>query len=431
MVLEEQGGSVRKRLGRVWMGVGVMALIAPTLVGGIAGSPAGATTSGRRPASDPGITKTSIKIGILSDQTGRSASSFGGAPAAMEARFKEINAAGGINGRQITWVVDDTTSSPTGAQTAAKDLVENQGVFAIAELSTQFFGAAPYLAQAHIPVTGSSLDGPEWGQQPNTNLFSFTGNQGPANGPAYGDGGFWKAIGAKKISYVESNVPSAIAFGDSVYKSIKRDGLKACAKTIVALGASDFTAYALKFKSEGCDTAECACVLSSSLAMATALKQAGLKKVNIVFAAGPTQDVFQSPQSQAAAQGAYFPGVTSSATYSNAASKAFLASLKKYDPAYKGGLPDLAEANGWQIANLMVEGLQVAGKNPTRKSFITKLRKVTNWADSGLPTHPIDFSHFGETPALQCFTYSKLVGKKYVPFPKSGKAFCGAILPGT
>jgi branched-chain amino acid transport system substrate-binding protein len=420
---------VRKRLVRLCVGIGVTALITPTLVGGVSTNQAGASTPAPT-ASAPGITKTTIKIGILNDQTGIAASTFDKGASAIEARFKELNAAGGVNGRKITWVVDDTASSPSAVTTAAQDLVQNKHVFAIVELSAFFFTAAPYLAQAGIPVTGVSLDGPEWFEQPNTNLFSFTGN-GTKNGPAYSDGGFWKAIGAKKISYVESNNPSSISEGNGVYAAIAKDGLQACAKTVIPLGSVNFTAYALTFKADGCDTADCSCVLSSSLAMATALRQAGLTSTKIIFAAGPTDDIHQNPQDEAAAKGAYFPGVTSSPTYSNAAGKAFIASLKKYDPQYTGGLPDLGTADGWQAANLMVEGLQVAGPNPTRQSFITNLRKVTNWADSGLSTMPISFVDFGQAPPVQCFTYVQFDGKKYVPFPKSGKPFCGKLIPGT
>ncbi len=381
-------------------------------------------------ASAPGVTPTTIKIGILTDLTGSASSSFSDTPGAMEARFEAINAAGGINGRKITWVVDDTTSTPTGAETAAKDLIQNKGVFAIAELSSSFYGAAPYLQQAGIPVTGTGLDGPEWCEQPNTNLFDTTGDCAP-NGPAYGDGGFYKAIGATKITYVESNVSAAITMGDSVYESIKEDGLQACDKTIVPLGSVNFTAFALSFKADGCNAAECACVLSSSLAMATALHQAGLNKVKIIFAAGPTSMIYQNAQDEAAAANAYFPGIVSSPTYTNAASKAYLAQLKKYDSSYTGGIPDLGEANGWAAANLMVEGLQQAGKNPTRASYITNLRKVTNWTNSGLATGPVSFAHFGSNPPTQCFSYVQFVDKKYVPFPASGKSFCGKALPGT
>ena len=78
--------------------------------------------------------------------------------------------------------------------------------------------------------------------------------------------------------------------------------------------------------------------------MATALHQAGLTKVKIVFDAGPTQDIYQNAQDEAAAAKAYFPGIVSSPTYTNAASLAFLAQLKKYDPSYTGGLPDLGRS---------------------------------------------------------------------------------------
>ncbi len=348
----------------------------------------------------------------------------------MEARFKQLNAEGGIDGRKIVWVTADATSSPTGAETAAQNLVENQGVFAIAELSSAFFGAAPYLNKQGVPVTGTGLDGSEWDEQPNTNLFSITGD-GSVHGDAYDDGGFYKSIGVHKFTYVESNVPSAISFGNGVYKTVEKDGLKACDKTIVPLGSVNFTAFALSFKADGCDTAECACVLSSSLAMATALHQAGLNKAKILFAAGPTQDIFQSKADEAAAKGAYFPGISSSPTYSNAASLAFLADLKKYDPAYKGGLPGNSESDGWPGANLMVEGLKVAGTNPTRQSFIAGLRKVTNWTDSGLATGPISFAHFGQNPPTQCFSYVQFNGTQYVPYPKSGKPFCGKQIPGS
>jgi branched-chain amino acid transport system substrate-binding protein len=388
-------------------------------------APGGAATSGLT-ASAPGITKTTIKIGILSDLSGGAASTFETTPGAVEGYFKMINKEGGIDGRKIIWAVADTQSSPTGEETAAKDLIETQHVFAIAENSAQFFAAAPYLHQAGIPVTGSSLDGPEWYEQPNTNLFEIGGNNSPKE-PAYTDGGFWKSIGAKKISYVESNVPSSISAGVDTYDAIRKDGLQACDQTVVPLGAVNFTTYALSFKNDGCDAAECSCVLSSSLAMSTALRQEGLTNVKIIFAAGPSSDVTQSAQDEAAAQGAYFPG----STYSTPQDKAWLAELKKYDSQYKGGTPDLGALDGWPAANLIVEGLKVAGKNPTRQSFITNLRKVTNWTDGGLALTPINFVHFGQAPPTECGTYVQFENGKYVPYPRSGKPFCGKLIPGS
>jgi len=413
---------MRKFFARIGIAVGVA--LVPTLLSLPAVTSSDAATSGLT-ASAPGITKTTIKIGILADLTGPSASTFQTTPGAMEAAFTVINKEGGVDGRKIIWVVADTQSTPTGTVTAVRDLVQTQGVFAIAENSAQFFPAAAFLHQNGIPVTGSAVDGPEWCTQPNTNLFTIGGTCSPTPS-AYGDGGFWKSIGAKKITYVESNVPASIDAGITTYKAIAKDGLQACDQTVVPLGAVNFTTFALTFKNAGCDTAECSCVLSSSLAMSTALKQAGLTKANVVFAAGPSSDVTQSAQDEAAADGAYFPGTV----YSTSAQKAFLAVLTKYDSQYSGGIPDLGENDGWPAANLIIEGLKVAGRNPTRQSFITNLRKVTNWTDGGLALQPISFVHFGKPPPSLCGTYVQFEKNKYVPYPRNGKPFCGKLLTG-
>jgi branched-chain amino acid transport system substrate-binding protein len=399
--------------------VGVTTLMASVLSGVVTAGPAAAATATQ------GITKTTIKIGIISDLTGAAASTFGDSPQAIEARFKQINAAGGINGRKITWVVADTQSSPTGAETAAKDLIESQGVYAIAEVSALLFAAAPYLNQGGIPVVGSSRDGPEWYEPPNTNMFNVSGNDSPSE-PGYTDGGFWKAVGATKISFIASNTPSSTRGTNPFIADMKADGLAACDNTVVPLGAVNFTTYALSFKNDGCNAAECSCVLSSSLALSTALTESGLK-AKVVYAAGPSTQIFENAEDEAAANGAYFVGTT----YSDAAGKAFLASLKKYDPLFKGGLPDLGAEYGWEVGNLAVLGLQDAGKNPTRPSFITNLRKVTSWTDSGLAPAPINLKDFGQAPKTECGNYVQFVNKKYVPFPRNGSAFCGKIIPGS
>jgi branched-chain amino acid transport system substrate-binding protein len=412
---------MHKLLMRVGIALGVGTLMTSLLCGVVLTNQASAAT-----ASSPGITKTTVKVGILGDLTGVAASTFSDGPAAMEARFKQINASGGVNGRKIVWTVADTTSSPTGAETAVKDLVETQGVFLVAPDSALLFAGAPYLQQAGIPVLGYPVDGPEWYEQPNTNMFAFSGNDSPSE-PGYTDGGFWKALGAKNISFIASNTPSStdgiVPFKDDMAK----DGLSVCDDTIVPLGGVNFTTFALSFKSAGCDAAECSCVLSSSLALTTALHQEGLTDVKVIFAAGPSQQVLETKGDEAAAEGQIFVG----GNYSTPGGKAMLAGLKKYDPSYTGGVPDLGAVSGWEVANLVIEGIQVAGKNPTRQGLIKNLRQVTNWTDDGMLPASVSFVHFGQAPAKDCATYTQFENGKFLPFPRSGKPFCGTEIPGS
>ena len=278
-------------------------------------------------------------------------------------------------------------------------------------------------------MVGSDLDGPEWLSQPYTNMFNVEGTSSPKY-PSYTNyGAFWKSLGVKKISVVASDSPSSISAANQEKNSIKAVGLSTCDNQVVPLGGADFTSYALSFKNAGCDAAECSCLLSSSLAMASALRQAGETSIKIDFAAGPSQGVYASPEDLSAAANVYFPGATFDPSFSDAASKTFLANLKKYDPSYKGGIPDLGVIDGYLSADLTIKGLEVTGSNLSRPSFISSLRKVTNYNVGGMGAAPVSFNNFGVAPPKVCFRYAQFVNKKYEPYPASGTAFCGSLIP--
>src|SRR5258708_30300613 len=116
-----------------------------------------------------------ITIGFVTDLTGVASSGFLTSKLAIDAYLNRINAAGGVNGHKIKYVLADTTSTPTGALTAVQKLVQQDNVFAIVEDSSDFFGAEPYALQQGIPVVGSAIDGPYWADPNDTNLFASAG----------------------------------------------------------------------------------------------------------------------------------------------------------------------------------------------------------------------------------------------------------------
>jgi branched-chain amino acid transport system substrate-binding protein len=376
-------------------------------------------------ASAPGVTKTTITVGFMTDVTGSASSTFADSADGVSARFDMQNAQGGVNGRTLKLVTADTTSTPAGAQTAAQVLVSQKGVYGVMEVSALFFGGYQYLNQQAIPVTGSSLDGPEWYTQPNTNMFNIEGTNSP-HYPSYTwQGQFYKSLGVDKISLTASNTPSSTRSITQAKNSIHAAGLQTCADTIVPLGGVDFTSESLAIKAAGCDAAECSCVLSSSLALATALQNLGLN-IPVVFDAGPSQGVITSPGASKAATGNYF---STQIYFSGTAYDSFISALKQYDPHYQGGLPDLGVASGWQAADLFIKGLQVAGQNPTRQSFISNLRTVTGWSANGLRVSAAVFSPFGQAPPTACYGYLKFSNGQFNAYPASGKPFCGTLIP--
>src|ERR1700722_3973833 len=116
-----------------------------------------------------------LTIGVLSDFTGVASSTFTTDVKGVQAYVDAVNAAGGINGEKLNYVVGDTTSTPTGALTAVQELVQRDHVFAIVENSSVFYGAEAYALKADAPVVVSAIDGPIWTDPKNTNLYSAVG----------------------------------------------------------------------------------------------------------------------------------------------------------------------------------------------------------------------------------------------------------------
>ena len=72
-----------------------------------------ATTLPAQAVSDPGLTATSIKLGITVPMTGIASPGYNKIPGAMKAYFDYVNANGGVNGRKINLVIKDDQYIPT------------------------------------------------------------------------------------------------------------------------------------------------------------------------------------------------------------------------------------------------------------------------------------------------------------------------------
>jgi hypothetical protein len=102
--------------------------------------------------------------------------------------------------------------------------------------------------------------------------------------------------------------------------------------------------------------------------------------------------------------------------------------LRQYT-GYKSGIPNLNIVFGYAAADLMIDGLKIAGSNPTRSAFISNLRKVTSWDGEGFFASPVSFAGFATTamfPATSCTDYFKITMQGYQPYPKN--PVCGSLV---
>jgi branched-chain amino acid transport system substrate-binding protein len=379
-------------------------------------------------ASAPGVTASTIKIGLVTSETGDASSTFSTSAIGAKAYFDAINKAGGIDGRQIQLITKDDTSSPAGALTATQ-LLLHQGVYGIIANSSYFFGAYKAAQAAGVPVTaGSAFDGPEWGLKPNTNMFSGNGDIDPNHGQlqaALTTAALAQYLGVKNVGGLAYGIsPSSISSIKDMKTELESEGLRMGYENLsVPFGTTDVSSSLLAIKSAGVDLVACSCVQSTVLALVTGLKQSGSNAKSVSFASADSS-LFSDPTAAQSAQGVYYTSLIPPLDVNNTAATIFEDNIKAADPSYQiGTYPNFGVVSAYLGAAVMAKGLEVAGQNPTRQTFITNLSKVTGYTANGLLPSPVSFNHFGTAEKAYCEYDVHVSGKEFVAV-NGGKPFC-------
>lgn len=387
------------------------------------------TASTSSTSSSGSSTKAPITLAYITDLTGEGASQNGDSPAGFNARIALQNSEGGVNGHKLIPLVIDDQTSPSAIATAVQSA--DSKAFGIISQSPLFFLAAKYPQQAGVPVTGSYDDGPEWGTQPYTNMFaSDNGSVDPKYPVNTLLGTFIKEHGGTVLgSYGYSISPSSSRAAISTARSFKTAGGKVgVLDTTVPFGSVDFTSTALVAKQNNIDSMVPALDNNSNYALATALKQAGVKLKAVVFATGYEPSVITSPV-WSTLQGFYFLSLFRPFNLPNAGTQQMAAALQKYEHFTPTQFPDFGQYESWVGADLMIKGLQLAGPNPTRAGVITALRGVTSYNANGLLPQSYNYSTiFGHDPP-ECTWIMKADTKGFEPISPSPT--CGHDIPGT
>ncbi len=388
-----------------------------------------ASGGGGNKASAPGVTPTSVSIGLITSETGVASPEYvPGIVKGATARFDLQNDQGGVNGRKLSLNVKDDTSTVSGFATAAQ-LLTSSGVFGIIADSAFVFAGYRPLQQQGVPVVGAGVDGPEWGEQPNTNMFSVLPVD-PKTPQYTTEGLFIKERGGTNVAgFGYAISPSSTAAAKGVAKVAEATGLKAgLIDTSIPFGGVNAGPIALEMRQAGVDSAVMQMDNNTNFAIVTAAKQAGVNLKVPVSATGYGQSLLDQSSAVASAQGGYFATICDPVELQSSATKAWQAALAKYQGFT--GVPGFDWCEGYITADLMIKGLQVAGQNPTRQSFISNLRNVSSYNPAGLLPNTLNFTMaaFGQAPAMECGYYPQLQGTKFVLVPND-KPVCGTLIP--
>ncbi|HXY28356.1 MAG TPA: ABC transporter substrate-binding protein, partial [Acidimicrobiales bacterium] len=343
-----------------------------------------AATSGPASAASSS-SKSPITIALITSKTGEAAAVYGDASQGFLARIALQNAEGGVNGHKIVPLVIDDQTSPTEVSTAVQEAI-SKGVIGIVSVSPVFFLAAKYPQQAGIPVTGGFFDGPEWGEQPYTNMFaSDAGSVDPKYPVDTVFSSFIKAHGGTVLgSYGYGISPSSVQGATGAADGFKSEGGHVgVLDTSIPFGSVAFTPEALVAKQDRVDAVFTAMDGDSNVALSTAFKQAGVNPKVVVFPTGYSPSLIGSP-AWTNVRGNYFVAEFRPAQLPDAGTQQLTSALQKYEHRPAGQFYDYGIVEAWLGADLMLKGIGLAGANPTSAAVIHDLRNVKSYDGDGL-----------------------------------------------
>lgn len=371
----------------------------------------------------PGVTEDEIRVGGIAGATNPTGRPYDAAFVGIQAYFDAVNKAGGVHGKKLKFVagLDDQTRDSKNLL-AARSLVEEKKVFAVAPVVTNSFASAKYLTGKGVPTFGWNIQ-TDWSAGPN--LFGEKGSYLAVDDPIPMAAFAAQKTGAKKVGL--------LAYGSSPQSAKCLDGMRQAlekwgppvgfADSSLAFGfsANDVSAAVQAVKDNDVDFIATCMDVNGVVNFAKQVRQAGLTDVGFLAPEGYDPEVLKTlgKDLEGFTFGVQF--LPFEAAKESKEMQRFLAAMKK-----EGISPSEQALVGWQNGALLVEGIKRAGKDFTQQSVIDAVNGITDWTANGMrPAVDWTTAHEPTPPGGRtCTAYVQVKNQKYVPvYNEPGKPF--------
>jgi branched-chain amino acid transport system substrate-binding protein len=352
-------------------------------------------------AQTPGVTEDKIRIGILGSLTGPAAIFGSSNLAGGELAFEEVNAAGGIHGRKLEWVVVDDETSPPKAIAAFKKLAEQDRVFAVFGPAASAIGAAlvPTMKASNVPVFMTVLSSPAVTEPFVKNVF----RTGPLNDRKQGRAIANYVTGelkGKRIALLRQSDEYGSRGGTSAIERLKELKVEPVAHEVFGPGDTDFTAQVLKIREAKPDVI---IVYGYPAPSAIITRQARQLGVDAMILGSNATSSRRYPEIVGKVAAGTL-NVIANLELPESDEPKMAGFRKRFEARYpelvKQVRPDLGDVLCYGGALTFIEGLKRAGKDLTREKFIAALESLQNYQNGiTLPTTFTATDHDGNNAA--------------------------------
>ncbi len=305
--------------------------------------------------------QSTIKIGMVQPLTGAFAAAGTDVVNGAKIAVDGINAKGGVLGKSLELVTEDTKSNPTEAASVTEKLVIRDKVPVLmgASASTATLAVMPKLMEYKVPMLVETSSSSKITTAGNPYIFRIAP---PSEVEAAVFGKIVKKIGIKKADFLVVNNDWGRGTADEFSKVLKDNGIAVGLVERMDQGAQDMNAQLVKLKGSGADTLF---VTTAVEQLSLVLKQAASLGLNVrMISTGGSQNPDQLITNVGiAADGTwhlvFFAPWSPEATPDPAAVKAFVAEWNKRGLPF-GSLT--SSFRGYDGIRTIAEAIKIAGK---------------------------------------------------------------------
>ncbi|MDP1953664.1 MAG: ABC transporter substrate-binding protein [Polaromonas sp.] len=313
-----------------------------------------------------GVSKTEITLGSIQDLSGPIAGFGKQARLGMLLRVDEINEQGGINGRKLKIIVEDSAYDPKKAVLAAQKLVNQDKIFMmVGHIGTaQNLAAMPVQFEKNVinffPITAAR----EMYEPFHKLKYSFAATY------------FDQMRNATPKMVKEKNIKKVCTmyqddeFGLEVMRGgeagLKAIGMEFAEKTSYKRGATDFSSQVAKMKSSGCEMVVLGTIIRETIGAIGESRKTGFNPLFLGSSAAYTDLIHKLG---GPAMNGLYATMTVQNPYLDEASQPIRFWANKYKTKFNED-PTVFSVYGYNIIDIFAKAAQKAGPNLSTDSFI-------------------------------------------------------------
>ena len=322
--------------------------------------------AGQVAAQTQGISKTEITVGSIQDLSGPLAGYGKQSRLAMMLRVDELNEQGGVHGRKIKLLVEDSGYDPKRAVLAAQKLVNQDKIFLMAgHLGTAQNNAAMPVQFEKSVINFMPITAAREMYEPFHKLkYSFAAtyyDQIRTSLPK-----LVKDKGLKKVCAIYQDDEFGLEVLRGAEAGMKAVGGELAEKTSYKRGATDFSSQVAKMKAAGCELVALGTIIRETIGTIAEARKTGFNPVFLGTSACYTDLIHKLGGKP---MDGLYATMTVQHPYLDEASQPIRFWANKYKTKFSED-PTVFSVYGYDIIDMFIKAAQKAGPNLTTESFI-------------------------------------------------------------